>query len=292
VRKFGLGIDGRLIVAAFVALLCCKSIQAQTGQGAAASSLQKSPSAPAYQLLRYDEDWSYLVDPSKRSDALDPLKYIPLNEEGWYVSLGGEARLRYEYYSEFAFGAGPQDSNGYLLERYLFHADFHLGRRVRFFAQLQSGIETGRNGGPRPTDDDRLDLHQAFIDLKVIDEPRQSLTVRIGRHEMDFGAGRLISAGEGLNLRRSFDGTRLIYRRDNWLVNAQVDKLVAVKRGYSTTRPIPHKRFGELEPHGRAGGFAGVINFTTSHWTASRDASTRGSDGRPGIHPGQELSAL
>src|SRR5215831_17717993 len=218
-RKSALNIDGRLVVAAFVCLLFCKSTQGQNGQGATASALQTTPTVPPYQLLRYDEDWSFLSDPSKRSEALDGLKYIALNEDGWYVSLGGEARIRYEYYSEFEFGAGPQDSNGYLLERYLFHADFHLGRRVRFFAQLQSGIETGRNGGPRPTDDDRLDLHQAFVDLKVIDEPRQNLTVRVGRHEMDFGAGRLISAGEGLNLRRSFDGTRLIYRRDKWLIN-------------------------------------------------------------------------
>src|SRR5262249_60513553 len=133
-------------------------------------------------------------DPSKRSEALDGLKYIALNEDGWYVSLGGEARIRYEYYSEFAFGAGPQDSNGYLLERYLFHADFHLGRRVRFFAQLQSGIETGRNGGPRPTDDDRLELHQAFFDFKVIDQPLQSLTVRIGRPGVGFRACHLIPA--------------------------------------------------------------------------------------------------
>src|SRR5262249_15127232 len=93
--------------------------------------------APPYQLLRYDEDWSYLKDPSNRSDALDGLKYILLNMHGWYISLGGEARIRYEYYSEFAFGAGPQDDNGYLLQRYLLHADFHLGPRVRFFVQLQ-----------------------------------------------------------------------------------------------------------------------------------------------------------
>jgi len=230
-RTSALNIDGRLIVAVFVGLLSCKSAQGQTGQANSTGALQASSTVPAYQLLRYEEDWSFLSDPSKRSEALDALKYIPLNEDGWYLSLGGEARIRYEYYSEFAFGAGPQDSNGYLLQRYLVHADFHLGRRVRFFAQLQSGIEAGRNGGPRPTDDDRLDLHQAFVDLKVIDEPRQNLTVRVGRHEMDFGAGRLISAGEGLNLRRSFHGTRLIYRRDNWLINAQVDKLVAVKRG-------------------------------------------------------------
>src|SRR5262245_55766100 len=70
-----------------------------------------------YQPLRYGEDWSYLSDQTKRSEDLDRLKYIPLgtsDEPGWYLSLGGEARVRYEYFSEFNFGAGPQDDNGYL----------------------------------------------------------------------------------------------------------------------------------------------------------------------------------
>jgi hypothetical protein len=240
----------------FVLVLSYKSALAQTGpptkdaglaqpppQSAPLQSAVPQSAAPPYQLLRYDEDWSYLRDPSNRTDALDALKYIPLNTRGWYVSLGGEARIRYEYYNEFAFGAGRQDDNGYLLQRYLLHADFHLGPRVRFFVQLQSGIETGRNGGPRPTDEDRLDLHQAFIDIKLIDEPRQTLTVRLGRHEMDFGAGRLISAGEGLNVRRSFDGGRLIYHRKNWLINAQVDKLVTIKRGLFDDAADPTQTF-------------------------------------------------
>src|SRR5262245_43864362 len=187
-------------------------------------------SPPPYQQQRYDEDWSYLKEPERRTDRLDPLKYIPLNDRGWYVSLGGEARWRYEYFSEFAFGAGPQDSNGYFLQRYLLHADWHLGKRVRVFTQLQSGIENGRNGGPRLTDDDRLELHQAFVDLKFGHEGN-SVVLRLGRHEMDLGAGRLISSGEGLNVKRSFDGARLIWKTRRWTTNAQVDKLTSVKLG-------------------------------------------------------------
>jgi hypothetical protein len=176
-----------------------------------AQSPPSSTSPPPYQSLRYDEDWTYLSDKSQRSDAFDTLKYIPLNNRE-YVSLGGETRSRYEYFNQFNFGAGPQDDNGYLLQRYLLHADSHFGKRVRVFAQLQSAISSGRNGGPRPTDDDRLEVHQAFLDLKFGDEAK-TLTFRLGRHEMDFGSGRLISAGEGLNVRRSFDGLRVIYRQ-------------------------------------------------------------------------------
>src|SRR5215510_12651476 len=201
-----------------------------------------SPQSPPFQALRYDEDWGYLEDESRRSEWLDRLKYIPLNNHGWYLSLGGEARIRYEYFSEFAFGAGPQDDDGYQLQRYLLHADAHFGKRVRVFAQLQSAISSGRNGGPRLTDDDRLEVHQAFLDLKFGHEAK-SLTFRVGRHEMDLGAGRLISAGEGLNVRRSFDGLRLIYRQGPWLVNGQINKLVSIKPGLFNDGPDSSQTF-------------------------------------------------
>src|SRR5262245_39984398 len=194
-----------------------------------------STSLPPYQSLRYEEDWTYLNDKTQRSDAFDTLKYIPLNER-WYLSLGSEARIRYEYFDQFNFGAGPQDDNGYLLQRYLVHADVHFGKRVRVFTQLQSAISSGRNGGPRPTDDDRLDTHQAFLDLNFGDEAK-AWTLRVGRHEMEFGSGRLISTGEGLNVRRSFDGVRVIHRQGPWLINAQVDKLVSIKRGLFNDGP-------------------------------------------------------
>src|SRR4051794_10555407 len=100
-----------------------------------------------YRLLRYDEDYSYLKDPSRRTDPLDVLKYIPLGQgDDTYLSLGGTARPRYESYHNPDFGAGPADRHGYnddLLQRYLLHGDLHLGPSVRFFGQLQSGFETG-----------------------------------------------------------------------------------------------------------------------------------------------------
>jgi len=109
---------------------------------------------------------------------------------------------------------------------------------LRVFTQLQSGVETGRNGGPRLTDDNRLEIHQAFIDFKLGAESN-SVVIRMGRHEMDLGAGRLISSGEGLNVKRSLDGIRLIWKTGKWTTNAQVDKLTSVKRGIFNDTPEP-----------------------------------------------------
>lgn len=121
---------------------------------------------PAYRLNRADEDYNYLRDPARHTDVWDAIKYVPFNEPGrWYLSLGGEARERYEYFNHPKWGADPQD-HGYLLQRYFLHGDVHMGECFRLFAQLQSSLESGREGGPRPADRDELDLHQAFLDAK------------------------------------------------------------------------------------------------------------------------------
>src|SRR5262245_55669906 len=138
---------------------------AQTTQSTplpAAAPTPSPQSPPSFQPLRYDEDWSYLEDESRRSEWLDRLKYIPLNNRGWYLSLGGEARIRYEYFSQFNFGAGPQDDDGYLLQRYLLHAGVHFGDRVRVFTQLQSAIGGGGGGGRRPAEGAGREVTEAF----------------------------------------------------------------------------------------------------------------------------------
>ncbi len=68
-----------------------------------------TPKPPPFRLFRYDEDYSYLADPTRRTNFLDSIKYIPLDDDHTLVlSLGGEARTRYEYFSAPAFGLrGP-----------------------------------------------------------------------------------------------------------------------------------------------------------------------------------------
>ena len=46
---------------------------------------------PAYKMLRFDENYSYLTNQANRTDLSDPVKYIPLRQDDplWYVSFGG-----------------------------------------------------------------------------------------------------------------------------------------------------------------------------------------------------------
>lgn len=167
---------------------------------------------PPYGLNRADEDYRYLRDPARRTDLWDPVKYVPFDETGrWYLSLGGEARERYEYFNHPSWGQNPQD-HGYLLQRYFLHGDLQMGEHVRLFSQLQSSLEDGRKGGPRPSDENELDLHQAFLDVKLDLGGDSSFTLRSGRQELAYGTQRIISVREGPNVRQSFDGFRVIYR--------------------------------------------------------------------------------
>ena len=169
-----------------------------------------------YNTLRYDEDWSFLRDETRRADLLDPLKYLPFDAAGdWYLTLGGEARLKYERYYEPALNQSPADRSGFLLQRYLLSADLHATESVRLFAQLQSSLENFREGGARPTDRDDLDLHQLFVDLAAHPDDT-SLTLRLGRQEMAYGSQRLISVRESPNNRLAFDEARVLARFGNW----------------------------------------------------------------------------
>jgi hypothetical protein len=197
---------------------------------AACADAEKAAVHPqGYSLNRADEDYSYLRA-APRTDLWDPIKYLPLNDTGsWYLSLGGEARERFEYYNNPNWGKDPQDG-GYFLQRYFLHGDLKLGSHLRFFSQLQSSLESGRAGGPRPTDRDELDLHQAFLDVKLDLPDHAALTLRSGRQEMAYGSQRIVSVREGPNVRQSFDGFRLMYRSAGVSIDGFATRPVQTKR--------------------------------------------------------------
>ena len=191
---------------------------------------KKCPPREIYKSLRYDEDWSGLRDPECRTDLFDDLKFVPLGEQA-HMSLGGEARLRYERYSNPGFGTDAPTDSGYLLQRYLFHGDIHFTPSFRLFVQFQSGVQNGRNGGPRPTDEDIAEFHQGFLDIPIVHFGDSPLIVRIGRQELEFGSGRMMGAAEGLNIRRSFDGLRFHYSHGKWSFNSTLLRPVELNRG-------------------------------------------------------------
>src|SRR5204863_8684430 len=177
-------------------------------------------------------DWSFLRDKTLRTDFFDPVKCVALDTNGnWYLSFGAEARLKYELDSEPVFNQKPADDNGFLLQRYLMHADIHATPYFRVFGQLQSSLEDFRTGGSRPTDRDDLDLHQAFFDVRVQFSGSDELTLRAGRQEMAYGSQRLISVRESPNNRLAFDAVRVLARFGEWRADAWVGQPVEIDTG-------------------------------------------------------------
>jgi hypothetical protein len=124
------------------------------------------------------------------------------------VSFGGQIRQGYEIFRNPAWGAGVADHNGHWLQRYMINTDLRVGEFTRAQVELKSGFEHGRAAGPRPTDEDHLDLHQAWFDLRWRTGADCALTLRVGRQELVFGSSRLISRRDGPNVRLSFDALR------------------------------------------------------------------------------------
>jgi hypothetical protein len=208
--------------------LCAASIAFVPSEAQAACPSPRPP----YLTLRYDEDYAFLRDPACRTDVWDPIKYVPLDAAGdVYLSFGGELRERYEYYHNSLWGQGPQTPGGFVTQRYMASVDLHLWAWARFFGQLKSGLEEGRTGGPRPTDRDEFDLHQAFLDLSLPPDLPYALTLRTGRQELAYGSQRLISVRESPNVRQSFDAVRGIVRYDSWRVDAFVSKPAETNKG-------------------------------------------------------------
>ena len=209
----------------------------------------------SYKLLREDEDWSFLRDRNLRQDFWDPIKYIPLrkNANDWYMTVGGEAREVWEQIGNDNWGQSPH-WNGYLNERYMPYFDLHYGKHVRTFIELKSGLNSFRAGGPRPIDEKKLDFQSAFLELSSSSESK-SIQLRIGRHELEYGSGRLIDVREGPNVRLSFDGFLMKSKIHSWQVDGFALRPDEDKPGFFdnapesavsfwgayATRSLPHK---------------------------------------------------
>lgn len=164
-----------------------------------------------FKQLRYDEDYSFLQRDSGNNWYRNT-KFSPLSKsKNTWLSLGGDIRYQYLWFDNENWGEAPSDKDGFILTRYLAHADLHAGRRFRTFVQLQSSLANGKTKPPSPVDENHLDLHQAFADAVLLLQRTRSLTLRVGRQEMLYGSQRLVAVRDGPNNRQAFDAARLLY---------------------------------------------------------------------------------
>ena len=210
-----------------VSLVSLVALGILVGAGSGTAALAQShdslsEAVPEYRLLRQEEDWSALRGRSKGP----ALKAMSLSTGGPYLTVGGEVRAYARWYRHQRWGGGPE-RDGYLLQRIMLHGSAETrvstALHVRGFAQLKSGLVADRDGPVYPPDRDRLGVNQAFLELGTAGSER-AWTLRVGRQELHYGAGRMIAAREGPNVRLGFDAVWGRYRSDAWRVDAFVGR--------------------------------------------------------------------
>ncbi|MEJ8818647.1 alginate export family protein [Lacibacter sp. H407] len=162
-------------------------------------------------ILRYNDDFNSVKSDSAK-EGFNKLKHIPLGSKA-NISFGGELREQYQYFRNLNFGDVPpatvKSSVGQLWHRVMMHSNIEIGKKLRVFVQMNS---TFRFFNPNPVtpeiDENRLSLHQAFIDYNF----HKNWMLRIGRQEMGYGNNRLLTFREGPNTRLTFDAAILKYK--------------------------------------------------------------------------------
>ncbi|WP_109699662.1 alginate export family protein [Chitinophaga deserti] len=187
-------------------------------------------SVPPFKLLRYDEDYR-LFSKDSSGDWYKRMKFSPLSKDGrTYIGYGGEVRFQYFYVNNANWGDDPDDRDGYVLSRYLAHADFHAGEHFRTFVQLQSSI-AGSLVSAGPVDENPLEVHQGFMDFRIAPARRSQLVLRLGRQELSYGSQRLVSVRERPNNRQSFDAVRSLLVAGDYKADLFYSYYVTAKDG-------------------------------------------------------------
>ena len=192
----------------FTGMLIACSLQSV---GAQDQKERGNPDPPPFQSLRAEEDYTYLHknnDENPVSVLGDRIKYILIDDKGmFYARLGGQYRVRWEHFTNDNW---TDQNDEYYSQRVGLHMSLHAGRQLRLFGEIYHGL-TGNQD--RLLQDDEIDLHQGFLEWMPLDEPIQSLSIRLGRQEVSLGVSRLIGIRDGPNMRRSFDLGRITYQR-------------------------------------------------------------------------------
>ena len=187
-----------------------------------------SQKLPSFKPLRYDEDYSFLKNDTSKS-MYARMKFVPLSaNKQTYISYGGEMRFQYFYAKNETWGDDPKDNDGYVLTRWLAHADLHAGKYFRTFVQLQSSLANSRIDAS-PVENNPLELHQAFIDVNPVVSEKSKLTFRLGRQELMYGSQRIVSVRDGPNNRQSFDALRSIFSSGNYRADFFFSHYVAAR---------------------------------------------------------------
>ena len=164
---------------------------------------------PRFGLIQpsfFDADnFAYLDDPkNEEHDHFDPLKRIGIGSN-WLFTTGGDVRSRYE--NKYNDRLGARD-NSYSLNRVRAYGDLWYRDDFRAYVEYIGAWSAHQDLAPLAIDQNKADLLNAFVDVKLADLGGSPAYLRVGRQELLFGSQRLVSPLDWANTRRTFQGVR------------------------------------------------------------------------------------
>lgn len=130
------------------------------------------------------------------------------------LTMGSQLRLRTESRRNARFdGARPGNDEDYLLSRFRFDLAWEPNDWIAGIVELQDARIHGEQAISETRTPnifaDRLDFHQAYLDVRSPASGPVPITVRIGRQKLVYGSQRMVSPLEWVNTARVFDGARI-----------------------------------------------------------------------------------
>ena len=173
----------------------------------------KKKAATAHKPLFFDNDFSYLCNETYQDFSFgDGLKNRSLPRGGSY-DIGGQNRVRFHSERNMrGLGLTGVDDK-FLLRRTRVYGDFRLSPDIRVYAEMLDADSNHEDFGPRPIEVNRFEMQNLFVDARLLARGGNSLTARVGRQELLFGAQRNVSPLDWANTRRTFEGARLMLKQ-------------------------------------------------------------------------------
>jgi len=191
-----------------------------------------NPCATSHKPVFYDNDFTYLNSPDDFGNCLgDYLKKIPVRGGDYgTLDIGGQLRLRYHHERGMGQSQGQarfQDTEtDFLLTRMRLYINWQANEWLRVYTEgiFADATDDGGNFTARGIDNNYGDFLNLFADIKLTD----GLTARIGRQELLYGSQRVVSPLDWSNVRRTFEGVKLMTTVGDWKLDGFFTHLVAV----------------------------------------------------------------
>ncbi len=179
---------------------------------------EKAPKSgyPSFLLMPqpfFDADFRYVdsLSPEERT-WVERLKRMRVND-CWEFSTGGQFWIRYMNEQNARL---TDIVNDYTLSRVRVFGDVHYSDWMRVYGEFLWSEAFSLDLPALPTDANRGDILNLFVDVKLWDWDGHGVYARGGRQELYFGSQRLVSGLDWVNTRRTFEGFRVFRQGEEW----------------------------------------------------------------------------